>query len=248
VDASDVFASAKAVKQLHDRIMATIPFEDTIILKGCEVSAVTTGPDTLAIAAGVVKMGNVIIDSPAYAGAYPVWLKPDATYVNAAPGAGLFIKFDPYSSQGFKAVKRRFDYDSGAVIMFNVDIGDFPGGVGKWDWLGWKICDDMQSRVPLGYDRRSSDPGDGFWDANYNGVGNTGGAKQAVLVQNQLPAVINAKLPYVQHTSSAGTYGATDGPVSGGLPTVDIAITNTGGGQPLSKVQPYRVFKYLERQ
>lgn len=91
----DVLASAKAVKQLQDNLLSILSFETTIVLKGCAVSNVAGS--NVNIAAGVVLIDNNIVTTPAYAGAFPVFLKGDGTFVAVQP-AGSYIKFDPYTS------------------------------------------------------------------------------------------------------------------------------------------------------
>lgn len=241
VDSSDVLASAKAVKKLNDNILAALSFETRIILKGCEVSNVNTGASTLDIAAGVVLMDNVFVESPVYSGAYPVWLKPDATYVVADPG-GTNVKFDPYTSQRYADVLKRTTTSVGEIKMFKTLSDRFDAvGIGKWEMTGFKICDDMQGRVPLGYDRRLVDPVDGIWDANYNGVWNTGGEKAHTLTINELPTFA-IETPKKKPDIDRGVSGA-----SSTWSIDEIDINNIGNNQPHNNIPPYRVVLFLER-
>lgn len=102
--------------------------------------------------------------------------------------------------------------------------------------IGWRILSkaypSTAGKVMVNQD--TSDP-------TFDTVGNTGGTKTGTIVQNQLPASMVLKIPLVQHTSSAGTFGVTDGPLATGSTPTDITVTNPGGGQSFNKLQPYYV-------
>jgi hypothetical protein len=245
VNDSDVMASAKAVKKLNDSILAMLSFETAIILKGCEVSNVNDIAFTLDIAAGVVMIDNKIVSTAAYSGAYPVYIKPDGTFDTVLP-VGTSIKFDPHSSQRYADVLKRATTSVGEIKTFKTLSDRFDGaGLGRWEMLGFKICDDMQSRTPVGLDRRVVDPVDNVWDANHTVAGNTGGEKMHQLTEAEMPS------------HSHGLPGE-----GGGFLNIPSLVTNAnsdedddnggqtaeaGGDQAHNNMQPYRIVVFAER-
>ena len=166
-----------------------VNLEPAVIIDGCVVSNVNTGGGTIDVSVGMVMFNGEPKVTPLYSGLYPAYLTENNVWVTALPGSGLFIQFDPHTSQRYKDVLNRFNHDSGRIVFSKVlnDRFDVATGLGKWEWLGWKICDTMSGRVPLGYDRRTADPSNGIWDINYNGVGNNGGEKVHQLSEAELP-------------------------------------------------------------
>ncbi|NNV54517.1 hypothetical protein [Limnovirga soli] len=246
-NSQDINTALNTIKTLFKNIAV----ESAVILSGCEVSGVGGGSCT--IAAGIVLMDGEYIATGAYTGAYPVYLKPDASFVTVLPGSGNYIKFDPHTSQRYADVLRRTINNSGSVIWHKVlsDRFDIGTGLGKWEWLGWKICDDMRSRVAIGYDRRTVDPGDGIWDINYNTVGNVGTQqKLKTILQTNLPHIkIDVPIP-TNKTSETDTGSGkivcgndANEPVAG--PTLQTDYLGDGTGLDIRN--PYRVLLALER-
>jgi hypothetical protein len=242
-DDSDVLASTKAVKRVADQLLALIGFESSIILKGCDASNVVG--NTLVISAGVVKFDNVIVSTPAYAGQWPVYLKSDGTFSLVAPAAP-FILFNPYTSQRYKDVLKRAVTGIGEVKIFKALSDRFDAnGLGRWDMLGFKICDDVAGRTFFGYDRRNADPGDGIWDAGYNAVWNTGGHKTVTIAENQMPFA-----GIKPHTGPGGLiegYSPPNAPGSDNFDPSRASVTSQPNAQPLENRPPYRVALMVER-
>jgi hypothetical protein len=243
VDDSNVLASSKTIKKLLDQVLALVGFENEIILSGCTVSNINTITSNFDVAAGSVKFGSVIIATPAYSGSYPAYLKEDASWVTALPGAGSFIKFDPYTSQRYADVLKRATTPVGKIEMYKTDLTNRfdVAGVGKWEWLGFKICTDMQGRVPVGYDSRAVDPSDNVWDGAYNIIGGVGGEKKHTLGNDEQVAGVK---PH------AGAGGDIDGWIAHNPPGTDnYDLTRPAGNavQPHENRAPFRVVLILER-
>lgn len=129
------------------------------------------------------------------------------------------------------------------TALFSI-LGTTYGGDGRTTFA----LPDLRSRVPI-------HAGQGPGLSNYN-LGQTGGAENVTLTQNQLPAHnhgVNAvaqggnqaspagNLPAVESTGTSLDYSnaAATGQMSPGM------IANTGGGQPVSVVQPYQCLNYI---
>lgn len=246
-NSADINASLNTVKTLFKNIV----IETAVILSGCAVSGV--GGGSCSIATGIVLMDGEYIASPAYTGVYPVYLKPDATYTTVLPGSGNYIKFDYETSQRYVDVLRRNTHNTGSIVLHRVlsDRFDIATGLGKWEWLGWKINDDMRSRVPVGYDRRSSDPADGVYDTNYHTILTAGAQQNAkTIAKANLPNItLNVTIPTGSTATNDGGSGLItmgDGPnepVAG--PTLHTEAL--GSGTALDTRSPYRVILYLEK-
>lgn len=245
LDDAEVVATASAVKRLHDNLLAMLSFENTIILKGCAVSAVNTGAGTLAISAGIAMIAGAIVATQPYAGAFPAYLKPDGTYATVQP-AGDFIAFNPYTSQRYADVLKRATTPVGEIKLFKVLSDRFDGnGLGRWEMAGFKFCDELQSRVPVGHDRRTVNPNDNAWDANHTmqpgQLGYAGGEKRHTLTDAELPE---------KSFDIPARMGDVDRGMNGGssLFSLDNVTTITiGGNQAHNNMQPYRVVVYAER-
>lgn len=268
-DDSDVLASAKAVKKLYDYMVSMLQFEGTIILSGCNVTNVNNVANTFDLSAGTAMIDSNIVKTAAYSGAFPAYIKPDGTIVNAAP-AGSFIKFDPYTSQRYADVLKRATTPVGEIKTFKVLNDRFDvNGNGRWEMLGFKISDDMQSRVPVGYDRRAADPADNVWDANHTMVGNTGGENKHLLSINEMPIhsfyiakdvdidsglFPNQRGDTLSSSNSLNRQwtkigGGGEGYILDGRPgTPNVGKTNQmGNDEAHNNMQPYRIVVFAER-
>lgn len=135
----------------------------------------------------------------------------------------------------------------GQVIMWKLPAGTlsdyFTAGLGTHPLTtGWAIADGANGTdnwagfSPFGYKSGDSD---------FGAVGATGGAKTVTLVQNQLPASMSLSFPVVPHTGTGVPYGMTD---SGGSATpAAITVTNTGGGQSVNKLPPFKTALFIQR-
>ncbi|MGQ0737674.1 MAG: hypothetical protein ACT4OJ_01315, partial [Bacteroidota bacterium] len=129
----DAASVSECVASLARMLKNIIQFEDEVILEGCEVTNVTTGPDTMDVSAGLALFAGKLVATPAYSGAYPAYLKEDGGWVTAVPGAGLYITFDPYTSQYYKDVLKRAITATGEIKMFETLSDRFNAGVGRWE-------------------------------------------------------------------------------------------------------------------
>lgn len=235
-------------------IIKNIVFDAAVIMSGCTVSGVAGS--ALNISAGVSLMDGNYVASPAYAGAFPVYLKPDATYTQVLP-AGTFIKFDPYTSQYYKDVLKRKTTRSGEVILSKVLSTSFDAttGLGKWEWLGFKLCAEMKGRVPVGYWFGASSLPAEMYDAGYRNV-------NTAIVNDNARVIAKTNLPNVQldvtipndQTSTIQDGGGVQNRVTtggdyfeaGGI-TIDLKTEAMGDGTPLDVRQPMQVLAYIEK-
>jgi microcystin-dependent protein len=74
----------------------------------------------------------------------------------------------------------------GAIMMWSGAANAIPAG--------WQLCDgtngspDLRSRFIVGYDNRTTNPGDNYWDSGYNRIGYTGGNKDITMSVAQMPS------------------------------------------------------------
>ena len=242
LDDSEVVASAKAVKKINDALLSILGFESAIVLSGCSVSDINTGAGTLAISAGTVLIGGGLVAAPAFVGGFPAFLKPDGTYTTVQP-SGDYIQFDPHTSQRYADVLRRATTPVGEVKTFKTLTDRFDAnGLGRWEMKGFKICDDLQSRVPLGYDRRNNDPNDNAWDAQHTVPGNSAGEKRHVLTVGEMPSHNHGQ--GFAGDAAAGSQGNHLRDSNTPYPKV---TGNTGNNEPHENRQPFRVVVFAER-
>ncbi len=236
---------------LEARLKSLIAFEPAVITEGCIPFNINTGASTLQISAGFALIDGVFLTVPAYSGTYPVHLKNDGTWTVPAPGSGSFVRFDPQTSQNYKDVARRSAIQAGEVRLFAVDPVNFVGGLGRWEFKGFAICDgnngtiNMSGRVPVGQD--GTDP-------DFNSIGEVGGAKSVSLVTANLPNPGDLSAFGLIRKSIAGQATTTADHDSNGSGTEPDTRNAPGNwpyagavGQPFSVVQPYRVLVYLQR-
>lgn len=257
----------ESINNLQNRLIDALTFEGQVIISGCAVSSVDTGASTLAIAAGKAIINRKFINAPAYTGGYPVYLNESGAWVNTAPVSN-YITFNPYTSQRLADVYARATSKTGEIRMMAILPTAVDGsGLGKWDLLGWALCNgangtvDLRSRFLVGYDPRNTDPGGNLWDVNYNTPGNAGGEKAHTLTTAEMPAHTHTG---GTGTVAAGAYGlvrrsvasenvtvsSPDTSGSGTEPDLTLApqhIPSEGGGTAHENRPPYRVVVYLQR-
>lgn len=204
---------AESIITLRERLVDLMAMEGEVILKGCEVSAVTVS--TLAIAAGTAIIDRKIVTVGTYAGNFPVWLKSDGSFVTTAPAAP-FIKFDPHTSQRVADVWRRAMTPIGNVAMqTSLPTDRFDStGLGKFEFKGFALANgqngtvNLQGCFPVGQ-YLGGNSGDPIWDTLYATLGSTGGAKQVALNIENMPAH--------NHTNSTSPPGGPVPPTHHGL-------------------------------
>lgn len=256
----------QSLEQLVSRITAIAGLEDAVILKGCVVTNVETGPSTCDISAGQVLMDGLYLDVPAYSGQYPVYLQLNGEYSLVIPD-DTHIKFDPYTSQYYADVVTRATTKPGRILIQKTTSDRFDGaGLGRWEMKGFALCNsanstrDMRGRFPVGYDGRAVDPGGGVWHPDYFVPGTAGGAKDVTLNISQMPSH--------NHTGNGGSnidggeFGLVrktvigEGRTASGVDatnnepdvmTSPIDIPLEGGGASHENRPPYVVVVYIER-
>lgn len=119
-------------------------------------------------------------------------------------------------------------YCDAAYIAANFDGSGY--GINKEK--GWRILSsavpDAAGKVLVNMDTA---------DSELDEAGKIAGSKTGTLVQNQLPASMTFTVPFVAHTASGVINGVTDGPAAGTGSTA-LTLTNAGGGQSHSRMQP----------
>jgi hypothetical protein len=244
-----------------------LQYGEPIIINGCIVTP-NIGAGTCTITAGMAFIDGDLIDVPAYAGAFPVYLHQGAAttvtkaykdtqpravtiekicaYAPALPGAGESILFDPYTSQYLRDVKRRYETPVNGLIPF-VDYPDGDNtpfdpvtGVGKWQWLGFQIPPELIGATLVQFDPADTD----FTLTQHFG------SKNQTLTINQIPAHT--------HKYSISTLSQPNGALyqsnafQGGGSDVytgnkDFDSGSAGGSQAHNNVQKSYVGLYVKR-
>lgn len=250
-----------ALNSIKTLIKDIINLESAVILTGCVVSSVTGSTSgTATISAGTVLMDGEIVAAPLRtAGAWPCWLKPDGSYVTSDPG-GTNVKFNYETSQRYADVLKRSMHGSGEIVMSrasaDVALFDASTGLGKWKWLGWKICTTLRSRMPVGYDNRTSnDDGDDInaWDINYNDITAAGGLNYRNILHTNLPAVgISVPVPAAKTSTTSEGSGhplrITTGIDNTGEGDAEALTTdNLGDGTAMDMRSSWQVILFIER-
>lgn len=242
-----------------NRIMKDIiHFEPEVILDGCLVSNINTGSSTCDISEGFVLFNGKPVNSPMYTGQYPAYLKENGGWVTSQPSSGLFIKFDPHTSQRYKNVLDRAITPNGRIVMYETlsDRFDTSTGLGKWEMKGYKLVSAAQSRVPKGmwYDGIAVT---NVTDANHTTPGNVGGEKThqlSSLEQGSFTAKVKN-----DDTSGGGqnmvaqlNLGGTDVPNNGasnqGGYGTEITVHLSNATNAHNNEEPYIIFVYAKRE
>jgi hypothetical protein len=237
--------------EMQSLMTSIIDFETSIVVSGCVPSNISSAPTTLDLSAGLVMIDNNLLAVPGYSGVYPVWINADGQHVTAQPGAGSFIKFNPYTSQNKSSVIRRAVYRTGDVLMTTVLSDRFDNtGLGKWEMKGFARMNgangtlDIRGRSPLAFDGRGADPApldpNSIWDANYQALGNTGGEKRHKLTEPELPTVTIPNIPNLDDDVDRGTNTSK-------FSIDSISSRQFGGDQPHENRPPYMVLAFVQR-
>lgn len=164
--------------------------------------------------------------------------------------SGLPLKEYKDTQNIFAAINSRVDsMPLGGIIMWSGTVANIP--------TGWSICDgtndtpDLRGRFVIGYDERTTDPGGGVWDSDYNTIGAIGGEKRHTLTGSELPTHQH-NLAFDTIDDPGGTFeaiiipGATEGhsELDPGIRGVSGSKTGTGG-QSHENRPPYYVVAYI---
>jgi len=133
-----------------------------------------------------------------------------------------------------------------AYISANFDAT----GLGMNERIGWAICNGNNGTLnrgglfSVGYDARTIDPGNGWWDIAYNTLGNTGGEKKHLLSIAEMPQHSHPiALNNPNSNTSANRVGAAFGP-----PYVNKDTTDpVGGNQAHENRPPFIVTLYIQK-
>jgi hypothetical protein len=229
--------------------------ESAVIISGVIPFNVNTGTLTLQISAGVALIDGAFVTPAAYAGSYPVYMKPDATYTTVLPGSGSYIKFDPYTSQYYADVQRRAMTYLGEKRLFvtNVVLASLDGtGLGKWSYKGWALCNGQNGTIDAG---GLFGVGYKAADTDYDTVGEPGGAKTTTLTIANLPATPTSTVGWglIKKSVSGESVTATgaDNTNAGIEPNIVATPMDfpyaAAAGTPIDRRPPYLAEVWLQR-
>jgi hypothetical protein len=242
-----IYDGLNAVQTLFNYI---INQESAVILNGCTVTV--TG-STLQVTTGVLLLTGAVVDTTAYNGAFPAYMKTDGTWATVAPTDGsAFITFDPNTSQHYVDVMRRALTPTGEIKMFETLSDRFDAtGMGRWEMLGFQLLSSMQGRVPLGlwFDGQTVN---NVTDPAYKTIPTQGGGNTVVLQKTNLP---NVTIPIDGYKGDDYLGGGSPntsliGEGQASNPHFETGIANTealGSGTPIDIRQPYNVIVYAKR-
>jgi hypothetical protein len=239
----------KDALQTIQNLFSKLLFDEPVIISGCATSALNTIDSKVTIATGLAWIDGKMITVPSYVNnTYPVYLKPDATYTTSLP-VGSYILFDHETSQRYAHVIKRNTASTGETVMHTnageLQYFDVSTGLGKWKWKGWKLCDLLKSRSPIGYDNRTSQPAgvdNEAWDATYNTIGTRVGKKKHQLSISELPAHSHS-VPATDDTPS----GITGGPTYPPGADSNVSTSSVGGDQSHETRHPSAVVLIIEK-
>ncbi|KAA2245482.1 hypothetical protein F0L74_05865 [Chitinophaga agrisoli] len=237
-----------ALSTIQSTLKSIINLEPEIILSGCTVSNVV-GANMQVSGGSVMFMGNVVPSLP-YSGPFPAFLKDNGTWVTAQPGAGLFVKFDPYTSQRYTDVLRRATTPPDEIKTFSTKSDRFDNnGIGRWEMKGFELLTSMQGRTPIGlwFDGNAETD---VRDVNYTTAGNQGGTNSIAIQKNNLPNVrIDVLIPREKTSFDAEGQGLITTGNHGNEPNPGPTLQTDplGDGTPLNRVQAYTIIVYAKR-
>lgn len=245
-NSADIKTSLSAVQTV---LKSVINFENEVILSGCTVSNVVGS--NMQVSIGSVLFAGNLVTSAAYTGPFPAYLKDTGTWVTVQPVSGLYIKFDPHTSQRYKDVLRRFNHDSGAILMNKVlsDRFDITTGLGKWEWLGFKLSEDFRGRSPIGL-WFGDNGGPDVYDPAYRTIGNVVGEINHTIARAELPNE-SLSVPIIGANTSQDDVGSgriamgDTGNDGGPYPTLQSEAM--GDGESFDLRQPSKVLAIIER-
>lgn len=236
-----------ALSAVQTVLKSIVNFESAVILDGCTVSSVVGS--NMQVSVGTLMFSGNLIVTPAYNGAFPAYISELGVWSTGVPGAGLYIKFDPYTSQRYKDVLRRFNHQTGDILMSKVvsDRFDPATGIGKWEWLGFKLSADLQGRVGVGYWFGNNGPTN-VYDAGYRVIGYYNGENTHLLTNPEMPL----------HVHTSGIRSNSQDYVDGGAAPNNIGLNSpvgsaaintgsAGGNVAHENRQPFLVIAYIER-
>lgn len=230
--------------KISTMIKSIVQFEQEVILEGLLVTDVDTVPGELAISAGLVLFDGKLLAADAYAGAYPAYLDETGGWGTVAPGAGLYITFNPYTSQRYVNVLDRAMTPAGRIVMMETltDRFDPATFIGRWEMKGYSLMSAMQNRVPVGLWFDTVPVAD-VSNANNEVAGNQEGKRAETLDMTKLPNPITLTVPVWNEGGNSKV--ASGGNTFEGNFVLDFA--NPGGGQAHNNMQPSTVVVYAKR-
>jgi microcystin-dependent protein len=201
---------------------------------------------------GITNTGNVTITGTLGVGSNTT-VGGTLTIGSVAAGAGELLVVSPGG-----VVQKTSNFANASIPI---------GGIIMWSGAsvpsGFALCDggivngsqtpDLRGRFIVGQDPRTSYPGGTIWDSNYNGIGNTGGAKDVTLMEDQMPSHTHTLVPGRNFVGFAtrgrlGENGDGDAVASNrrNAPNVSpTGINPTGGGLPHENRPPYFVLAFI---
>lgn len=136
----------------------------------------------------------------------------------------------------------------GVIMMWSGSVSSIPEG--------YSICDgsngtpDLRGRFVIGHDDRTTDPNNDIWDADYNSIGNTGGAKDHTLNILEMPPHQHEVL-IASSDSGPGSPdaiiipSATQGHNDFDPPAAQGVVSLKGGNEPHNNIPPYYVLAFI---
>lgn len=246
---AETFATSRALRRVSELSL----YEPNIIVSGCDVSDVNMVNQTCTISSGKVILGEQYYITPVYAGTFPVWLNSSGVWVTNDPG-GINISFSPHTSQRKAAVMRRAIHTSGEIIMSKVvsDRFDPLTGIGKWEWHGFKLCEEMCGSTPTGY-WFGPDGSSNIYDSAYRTPLMSGGSKSHTITKGELPNITLGVGVYTNSQDYDDGHAATNNignnpfPSNPAGPVNKIQTDALGYGLSFDMRTPYCVIVFIER-